>query len=81
MEPKLVYATLEPNYHNRDGFTVTLYFDGVPSEAEVRRICEEELKNLGCGVDTNDKFFSFEEHPTPLSDRANVRRYEVYPTV
>lgn len=79
--PKLIQATLEPNFHNSDGCTVVLYFDGEPDEAQVRQICDEELPkmSLNLGVDTSDKFFGFEEHPTPVSELAKPRRYEVYP--
>lgn len=78
-EPELVFTTLEPNSHNSDGSTVVLYFDGVPSEAQVRRVCESGLQGLNLGVDTADPFFSFEEHSTPVSERAKLHRYEVYP--
>lgn len=78
--PKLVHVTLEPNFHNSDGCTVVLYFDGEPDEAQVREVCETQLGSLNLGVDTADPFFSFEEHPTPVSERASLRRYEVYPT-
>ncbi len=76
----LIHATLEPNSHNTDGSTVVLYFDEVPSEAEVREVCNNQLLGLGLGVDTSDEFFGFEEHPTPVSERAKLHRYEVYPT-
>lgn len=78
--PEFVYATLEPGFHNSDGCVVTLYFDGEPTLAQVCTVCENELKHLNLGVDTNDEFFAFEEHSTPVSERAGLRRYEVYPT-
>jgi hypothetical protein len=74
----LVHATLEPNSHNTDGSTVVLYFNQAPSEAEVVLACKE--LELPLRVDTSDEFFEFEEHATPVSDRANLFRYEVYPT-
>jgi hypothetical protein len=77
--PELVHATLEPNTHNTDGSTVVLYFDGVPSKEQVCEVCKTKLSSLNLGVDTEDEFFSFEEHSTPVSERAKLHRYEVYP--
>jgi hypothetical protein len=78
--PHLVHATREPNTHNRDADTVTLYFEGEPTLDQVREICVTQLKRLSLGVDTEDQFFGFEEHPTPVSERAGLHRYEVYPS-
>lgn len=77
---EFIEANLEPNFHNRDGCTVTLYFDGEPTKEQVIEICKTKLQNLNLGVDTEDQYFSFEEHPTTVSERAKLRRYEVYPT-
>jgi hypothetical protein len=52
----------------------------VPSEDQVKDICNTGLKSFTLGVDTADSGFSFEEHPTPVSERASLHRYEVYPT-
>jgi hypothetical protein len=77
--PNLVHATLEPNSHNSDGFTVALYFDGIPDEDLVREVCDNQLSSFNFGVDTSDEFFGFEEHPTPVSELAKLRRYECNP--
>jgi len=74
-------VSLEMNTLNKDGNTVTLYFDGEPTLEQVREACQTELGSLPLGVDTKDQYFGFEEHPTPVSERAGLRRYEVYPTV
>ena len=76
---KLVFATLEPNFHNNDGFTLVLYFDGVPDEEQVKQACRELLGKLPLSVDASDPTFGFEEHPTPVSEAAKLRRVEVYP--
>ena len=78
--PELVHVSLEPNTHNTDGCTVTLYFDGEPTLEQVREVCQTKLPSFNLGVDTEDPFFEFQEHPTPVSERAGLRRYEVYPT-
>ena len=72
---ELVYRTLEPNYHN-NGFAVTLYFAGEPTLERVKEVCIEHKLS----VDLKDKYFAFEEHSTPVSERANLHRYQVYPT-
>jgi hypothetical protein len=79
--PQLVNATLEPNPHNTDGDTVVLYFDGEPTAEQIREVCTTELSHLDCGVDVDSEFFSFEERSTPVSERAGLRRYTVYPTI
>jgi len=77
----LVHVSLEPNSHNTDGATVTLYFDGVPTREEVREACKTKLGGLPLSVDTEDEFFSYEEHSVPVNELAGLRRFEVYPTV
>ncbi len=80
VEPQLINSTLEPNTHNKSSSTVTLYFDGEPTLERIREVCKTRLTHLALGVDTEDPFFGFEEHPSPLSKRSGLRRYEVYPT-
>jgi hypothetical protein len=77
--PSLAYATLEPNFHNNDGSTVVLYFDGVPSEEQVKQVLRDEAGGRPLWVSPDDPEFAFEEHPTPVSERGKLRRYEVYP--
>lgn len=77
---KPAYATLEPNFHNQDGSTLVLYYHEVPDEAQVKQACDELLGKLPLGVDTSDPTFSFEEHPTPVSEASKLHRFEVYPT-
>ena len=78
-KPSLVHATLEPNFHNSDGSAVVLYFDGEPSEVEVQNELVRNTGRLALSVDTTDPYYQFEEHPTPVSERAKLRRYECYP--
>jgi len=77
---QFIRASLEPNTKNTNGATVTLYFDGEPTLEQIREICKSKLGSIGLSVDTEDPFFGFEEHPTDVSERAGLRRYEVYPT-
>lgn len=77
----LVDATLEMSDANKNGDAVTLYFDGVPTESQVREVCKNQISKLPLGVDTNDPHFSFVEVPSPISKRAGLYRYQVYPTV
>ena len=77
---KPIKATLEPNTHNAGACTVVLYFEDEPTTSDVVEACKNDLGHLPLGVDTDDEFFKFEEHPTTVSDRGSLRRFEVYPT-
>ena len=76
---KLVHSNLETNEENNDGFTLTLYFEGTPTDEEVRAVCESlRGKHNGC-VDVEDEFFGWKEYPNPVADKAKLVRVQVFP--
>jgi hypothetical protein len=76
----LKHSSIEPNHHNKDGYTLVLYFEGTPTREEVVSVCDGLYGKHSAGsVDTKDPSFSYEEHPTPVSQAAGLRRYECYP--
>lgn len=77
-KPKLVHSSVESCSANDHGDCVVLYFDGVADEDVIRVACKK-LKRLPLTVDPDDEYFSFEEVSTPVSERAELHRYELSP--
>lgn len=75
----LVRFALERATEN-NGATLVLYYDAEPTQEEVVAAADSLCGKLPLSADTTDPFFCFREHQTPVSVRAGLRRYEVYPT-
>ena len=69
---KLVDSRLEANHHNPDGSTVTLYFDGKPTDDEVLQACVSLRGKLALSIDVKDEFYAWDEVPTVVSEAANL---------
>lgn len=76
----LQHATLERASENGNAATLVAYFVGEPTRAEVVAAAKSVFGKLPLSVDTEDPFFGWKEHPTPVSVKAGLRRYEVFPT-
>lgn len=74
---KLLEAKLETNKANRNAVAVTFYFEGAPTEQEVRKACEDNQGKLALSVDVHDQFFNFTQEQTK---KANVFRCQAHPT-
>lgn len=75
---KPVHTSLEPSTANTNSTAVVLYFTQEPTKEQVIQALKET--KLVLSVDTNDPFFDYKEHPTAVSKRVGLRRYECYPT-
>lgn len=76
---ELVEYGIEANGHNPDGSTVTLYFDGKPTDEEVREACVSLRGKLALSIDVEDQFYSWDEMPTVVSERAKLVRVQAFP--
>lgn len=77
---KLIDFNLENNYYNSDASALTLYFDGEPTEEEVKDACRATLGKQVIGVDPDKDDFSWDKCPTTVSERAGVVRVQCHPT-
>lgn len=80
MMAKFIHASVESSSDNEHGDCVVLYFDGAASASLIRDTCKSLRKlKLPLTVDPDGEYFSYEEVATPVSELANLRRYEVSP--
>lgn len=76
---EFVEYTLEGSSHNANASCVVLYYAGEPSREQVVADLESRKGELGLSCDTADQFFSYEEFPNKVSERAKLHRYECSP--
>ena len=76
---KLVNANLETNEENDSGVAVTLYFDGTPTDDEVKAACREQRGKLGLSVDPEDEYFGWSTYPNKVSEAAKMVRVQAFP--
>ena len=75
---KFIQAELERCVHNSDGSAVTLYFMGVPNDKEIQMALVANPNLCACG-ESLESGGTYQEHPSPLSELAGAKRYQVYP--
>ena len=77
----LVSHNLEENVDNDAGDALTLYFDSLPSDDEVRKACVETRgkHNISCDPDDPVGGFGWKVCPTSVSARAGLTRVQVWP--
>ena len=79
---KLIYATNEMHMEESRACALVLYFDGNPTEEEIKWGCivagKQEFPCLHTGADPGSEFFSWEVDSTPVSSRAGLTRIQVF---
>ena len=79
---KLVQASVEENpWHGYCDQTVALYFEGMPTDQEVRAAFVHHWEEGGdpVSVDTKSEEFKWEVIPDEVSERANLIKVFGYP--
>lgn len=76
----LVEATLENCSQHGNADAVTLYYQEEPIKEEVVADLKALYGKLDLSVDTTDRFFSFKESPTKVSQKAGLKRFQCYPS-
>lgn len=75
---KLVILHLETNDFNEHGVAHTAYYDGKPTDAQIKQDAANAT-DLPLTVDVNDPFYQAIESPNKLSRSKGLYRYQIFP--
>jgi len=73
---KLVDYRLEESNANPDGDALTLYFDGEPTQQDVKNACKQIVGKLELSSDPDDESWWWEKCPTSTSEKARLVRVQ-----